>query len=608
MMPPPPQSHKNGTARWKDPAILIAIVSAMVLAIVMLGPAIEHPKSRIVGFWNHPDCLGNHWLLVWVAEQFLSFESILHNPSYYAPFGDAPWLAGNGSEGFLYAPFHAIFGWPLGANIYVFFICVFNGLSAYVLARCVGAGKWASLVCLSAIASSPYLAIELSSGRFSQANLGFFLLSLGLFFSVLKKPTKYNSAGLAICGALCCLFYFYYAFFLVLVGSIILLVERSQKKTPPRAFWAAVGIAFLLLTPLFWTFFSNWSLIPGSNEVGFPHPESRAHSAEFRPLDLIAGQARFVALTQSLPILLLVGYGLIAKHRRTQRVETWMLFGVGLVAWWLSMGPDGGLYTLVYGLHPFLERFWWPYRHGILLTIFWAVLAAKSMPPSWEQNVWPVLLIVVLVPLSFQAQGVSTQAKTSQIAVEPAFYTNLAKRDGKVILQTPLNPKLGSTQTPLIYQLYHQKRMLNGHAPWVERVRPPQWDAMLQSNSFLSGLVQYEEGLISGRVEFDPTDLEKLRKQGLRYLIVDQEFYLLSLRKLTRNTRTAFERLFGPPLKNMGGKRVWAFDIHNWSGDNYWVFDEWQWPHHLKAQSSGQALQGRRHPSTLFPSQRNESK
>jgi len=607
MTPPAPQHHTEKDARWKDPAVLVAIAIAIVLAFVMLGPAIQNPKSRIVGNWNHPDCLGNHWLLVWVAEQLLSFQSILHNPSYYAPFGDAPWLAGNGSEGFLYAPFHALWGWPFGSNIYVFFICIFNGLSAYVLARCVGAGKWASLVCLSAIASSPYVAMELSSGRFSQANLGFFLLSIGLFFSVRKHPTKYNCIGLAIAGALCCLFYFYYAFFLVIIGGVILLVDRFQKKSPPKAFWAAIGIAFVLLLPLFWTFFSNWALIPGSDETVFPHPESRYHSASFRPLDLLAGEARFVALAQSLPILLLLGYGFIARHRKKQQTETWMFFGIGLMAWWLSIGPEGGLYTVIYGVHPFLERFWWPYRHGIILTTFWAVLAAKNMPPVWENKVWPVLLIVCLVPLSFHMQGVSIQAKTSRISEAPAFYTNLAKREGSMILQTPLNPKLGAIQTPLIYQLYHQKRMLNGHAPWVERVRPPKWDAMLQSNSFLSALVNYEAGIASGQVNFDPAHLEELKKKGLRYLIVDQEFYLLSLRKLTQNTRKAIERLFGPPLKNMGGKRVWAFDIHNWSGDNYWVFDEWTWPHQLKTPPTGQALQGRRHPSTLFPPQRNKA-
>ena len=84
--------------------------------MLMLGPATLEPNSRLVGNWMHPDCLSNHWLLVWVAERTLGFESLLHNTAYYAPIGDAPWLAGNGSQGLFYSPFHALLSWPASST------------------------------------------------------------------------------------------------------------------------------------------------------------------------------------------------------------------------------------------------------------------------------------------------------------------------------------------------------------------------------------------------------------------------------------------------------------------------------------------------------------
>ena len=75
------------------------VLLCLGLALGVAGPLALDPANRIAGDWRHPDCLGNHWLLVWVAEQIRSGGSLLHNDLYYWPFGDAPWLAGNGSEG-----------------------------------------------------------------------------------------------------------------------------------------------------------------------------------------------------------------------------------------------------------------------------------------------------------------------------------------------------------------------------------------------------------------------------------------------------------------------------------------------------------------------------
>jgi hypothetical protein len=562
----------------------------------MLGPAILDPSGRIVGNWNHPDCLGNHWLLVWVAEQVLSLESLLHNPNYYAPFGDAPWLAGNGSEGILYAPFHALWGWPVGANLYLFLICTFNGIGAYFLGRSLAGGRFGSLLLLAAVGCSPYVSQELSSGRFSQANLGFFLVSLALFFRILEKPTKKCALALALSGAATCLFYFYYAFFLGLIGLVVLAHRWLKKKRIPREFWIACALGLALTLPLFWVYASHWEQIPGTNEVIFPHPESFLHASGFSYKNLINGEGRLVAMSQSMSLLSLAGYA-VFKGRHSGHSNR-LLFVLAVLAWLLCLGPQGKIYNAIYGIHPVLNRFWWPTRHALILTVMVAALATRAIPKTWEKKAWPVLLIALSVPLSFKAQGLILHARSSPIALPPALYTSLSKMKGEVLLQTPLNPRATSVQTPMIYQLFHKKKMINGHAPWVDRVRPAAWDDLVSENSFLAALSAYETSLTKGQVTFEKEDFDALIEMGLRYLVVDQEFYVLKLRPLAYGTRMAFQDLFGPPV--LQGKRAWIFDVQNWNQQAFFNFTPWNWPKGLRPSQDGQALNGRRPPSTLF--------
>jgi hypothetical protein len=320
------------------------------------------------------------------------------------------------------------------------------------------------------------------------------------------------------------------------------------------------------------------------------------HAAGWSLTNLVTGKGRVVAMNQAFSLLSLAGFACF-KGRKTGP-SPFLFLGLALMAWLLCLGPQGGVYTAVYGLHPVLQRFWWPMRHAIILTVMIAALATRAVPPSWEKRAWPVLLLVLSIPLSLRAQGLMVQAKTSPIAA-PKMYQDLAKKPGDILLQTPLNPRLTTVQTPLITQLYHKKKMLNGHAPWVDRVRPAAWDTLIQNNSFLAALSAYEAAEISGKVQFKVEDFQALRDLGLRYLVVDQEFYLLKLRGLVKGERAAFQKLFGSPI--LQSKRSWVFDTAQWNEEPSFDFPEWTWPKDLRRGRNGQAINGRRPASVLFP-------
>ena len=80
---------------------IVALILSVGLAAFQLAPALKDAAHLAPGNWHHPDCLSNHWLLIWVAEQISRGQGIAHNSLYYWPIGDMPVLAGNGSEGFV---------------------------------------------------------------------------------------------------------------------------------------------------------------------------------------------------------------------------------------------------------------------------------------------------------------------------------------------------------------------------------------------------------------------------------------------------------------------------------------------------------------------------
>ena len=191
--------------------------------------------------------------MIWVAEQMLAGESIAVNDRYYWPVGDQPVLAGNGSEGIAYYPFHALLGWPTGLTFYALLVLTLNGISGYLLARAAGAERWSALVTIGVTGMAPFTIQELSSGRFSQVSIFWMLLTLTSWIHLLNRPGVRRAVWTGLLWAATCLFYWYYGFFTVGAGLIILLGHRWRSGVlTPRA-WRMIGTSALaglaLLSP-----------------------------------------------------------------------------------------------------------------------------------------------------------------------------------------------------------------------------------------------------------------------------------------------------------------------------------------------------------------------
>ncbi len=564
--------------RWT----LAAVALAFGGAALVIAPVLAAPGSTIVCGWVHPDCLGNHWLLTWVADQLSHGRSLVHNDRYYWPVGDSPWLAGNGSDGFLYLPWHLLLGWPRAAAAHTLTILTLNGLGAWALARAAGASPAAALTAAPTAAMTVYASFELGAGRFSQADMGFLAFFLASWLRLLDAPSMRRSLISALLLAGTSALYWYYGLFAVIAGAVLLAFRgkelRSWTLWKPLLLFAATFSA--AIGPLLWVFLSNWALIPGTGEAAlFPHPEATADSC-WPGIPFVAGAGRHAGRALPLTTVALAFFLLV---RRRDRV-TIGLAALGLVFAALMAGPliPHGPYEWLYGLAEPLKRFWWPYRHVVVVNFVYITLAALAvdhLPVGPRARTVASVVLALSIPLQLSLGRAPYGALFSEAHVPVVFYQEVGVLPGTVLIEPPLTPDLAASQATLMYQLDHGKTLLNGHALWVQRVRPAGWDTFVDGNSFLAACRRLERGELDGRFEFDGNDLTALFDQGVLTITVNREYFPGRYSELTTAYARVLDALFGEAA--VKGPKAQAWDMGRWTGATEAEFERFAWPDKL---------------------------
>lgn len=570
----------TGTGRANAVAVvLVAAALYLGCGLFVTYPAWLSWDYGVIGDWRHPDMISNHWMYRWVAETLAQGDGagLLHNDRYYVPVGDSPVLAGNGSDAVLYGAaarvLRPLAAWPGGVTAWVLGIIVLNGLSGLALARSAGA-RWAgSLFAGSVLALSPYLAHELSGLRLAQLPVYPFAFFLAAWLRMLQQTGRARlvCAGLAgVAYALTALLYWYYGLWAALVGAALFLLWQPLSTLRARP-WPALG-AFLAvsLPPVIAglaVFLGNWGDVVGADEAVFPHPLAIESGLPVTfPFYVGSVERRELALS-----LVLVGLaGLGAWHRRTRETALWGGIAVAFLS--LAWGPElllpsgastgvPGPFQVLYGLHPTLQRYWWPYRHLLVTTLALLPLAAHAVDRLGERagaalegsrGKLAMMALTALVLTYARAGELDFRGALLWTHVSwwdpPVAYTRVADLPGDALFELPVAPQICSSQQTLSYQWVHGKRMANGHAQWVDRVRPDAWDDWVEGNSFLSRVAEFERGQLFGPFAFKPEDVVAVRDAGVRHLVVNAEYFPRELYPLVPAYRQIFTELFGEPV------------------------------------------------------------
>ena len=618
-----------------------AWVGLVLAALLALGAALasgwdvaRDPRQTFLCSQGHPDCLGNHWLLGWVSDQIRTGGSLLHNDRYYWPVGDAPWLAGNGNEAFLYAPLDWALGWPLSANVYLLGMLAFNGVAAYVLARSVGARPAAALPAATTGAVLVYATWEMRAGRFSQASVGWLALFLGAWLRQLTAPSWQRGALAGGLLAATSFFYWYHGFFGVVAGALLVAARvgtregRDTLRANIVSYILFAGVYLLVIAWPLHVFLDGWRSIPGTSESVFPHPEAAGDGLwPSVPFLEQPGRGAGRALPFTTCLLAAVGALSFSQQKRVGPLPSydlrsgapWRVAGlVAVVVLFLGLMAgtkiEHGPYEAVYGLAEPLRRFWWPSRHVVVVNLALVALAGiglERLLAGWEARrgtgrastfgiTTAGFVLAVSVPMQLELQGAPWRVRYGVVEWPATFYVGLAELPGTVLAEPPLSPQVAGSQVPLMYQRLHGKQLLSGHAPWVARVRPRAWDDFMVDNTFTRALMDLERGrLRDGLVRFDAADLQRLLDAGVRTWVVNREHFPLAMKGLTEAYAQAFNALFGPAVRS--GPRVQAWDAGRWDGLTHEVrVPPFLWPDDLPRAQPGLPLQGMRPMGLAF--------
>ena len=195
-------------------------------------------------------------------------------------------------------------------------------------------------------------------------------------------------------------------------------------------------------------------------------------------------------------------------------------------------------------------------------------------------------------------QGAPAQVHLTPMKLPPEGYSTLGEKPAGVLLEPPIAPAASGTQQHLIYQRYHGKTLLSGHALWVDRVRPDTWDTFVEANSFLRQLQRLERGELTDTLHFSAQDLQALIDRDLRWVSLNRSFFVFPLRDLVRSYRTVFDDLFGTPVIRDSG--LWIWDTHKWTGRERVEIPPFTWPTGVTPGGPDQPVLGRRPKSTVF--------
>jgi hypothetical protein len=302
-------------------------------------------------------------------------------------------------------------------------------------------------------------------------------------------------------------------------------------------------------------------------------------------------------------VLVLAAVGAVTGRARRSTMA-WLVVGLG--AWVLGWGPGASRspYTLLYGLHAALRRFWWPLRHVVLVQVALGALATAgvaALQPRLPRAParWLGAAAALVVGLTLALQGAPSRLEQSAIHFPPPGYAELGALEAGAVVSLPLAPEATGTNHPMLFQLAHGHPMVTGHSPWVKRARPEAWDRWVQDNGFLASMAQLERaGWAGGNLTVSPDDIAALRSAAVRWFVVDRTLVPKALGAMVLRETQLLTALFGPPVVQTADMKVW--DLHQYNTTTEVRLGSWQWPAHLQPAGPEWPLAAERPPSPML--------
>jgi hypothetical protein len=525
----------------------------VTIASVLLTIALTYPVAFQIdrlGRLNTDDGRWSIWVVSWVAHALTSRPWSVFDANIFYPerltlaYSEANLLAG-----LIGAPVWLLTGNPYTTYNVVFLASfVFSLVAMYYLVRYLTASRGAAAVTAILFAFCPYVFAR--TAHVQLLFIGTLPLVLLQLHRLIDAPTLRPALGLGVAlwlAALSCGYYGIFAALLVGLGLVWFGVTRRLGANRDYVIGAmiAVGVSVALTLPFFLPYLETAAR-------GFKRTlrDAELYSANLPAFAASAAWAHQAWLpfighyTEVLfPGILAAVLGLVSILALVRRGWDggahdvgFFYLTVGVLGFWLALGPGAGLYHVMYSYVPGFGFLRAPGRAGVLVTLALCVLSASVVRDLIVRSRHTAMTVAVLVMLAVVDLVRVPLTQFRLVPALPAAYEVLASL-----------PRGALAEFPYWYQTTdlprHAQYMLNSTAHWQPLVNgysdfiPPSFiETMRQLASFPS-----DESLwiLSQRgTRYVTLHLDLYAESQIADLIERLDRHKLRLRPLYRNGST----------------------------------------------------------------------
>jgi hypothetical protein len=511
--------------------VLTALAVGAVLAAALSYPTIVRPGSV-----SRQDGDGrlSVWNVAWIAHSLVDDPRHLVDANIFYPHtGALSYSEPNLVAGLMAAPVYALTRNPLAAhNVVVYVVLVLAFVLTWALVRRLTGSASSALVAAAAFAFAPYIAAK--TAHIQLLMLWVFPLVFLAFHRLADGPSPGRGAilGAALAvAALSCGYYGIFAGLALGVGAVWFAFRQAR----PRRYWLSLAVAVVvagaLVGPVLGTYLKLRREQGAARVLNVE--EARGYSADLRSYVSSTSWAhesvsRAIGLGKEIlfpgvVVTLLAMFALwhggrIGRQPASQAAQNssrapflvfYFYVAIIALAFWVSLGPDAGLYTWLSHVVPFMSFLRAPARFGVLVVFGLAVIAGFGLArlQSSGRHSWltPILLVgvaldVAAVPWDLRDPG----------PVSPA-YRELAKlpRGGVIEFHFPYKPTDLHRHTRYMYgSIWHWQPIINGYTDFI----PPDFREMTDP---VNGVNNFP----------DPGSFRMLRDHQARYVVIHWDTY-----------------------------------------------------------------------------------
>lgn len=420
------------------------------------------------------------WVVAWVAHALTTNPLRVYEANIFHPHPHALALSEpNIGAGILAAPGYFIFRDPLAAhNTAVLASFVLAVVGTYALARYLTTSKVGAASAGIAFAFCPYVMSHTAHIQLMvTAGLPLTLLALHRF---VDRPTMARAATMgAVIAAqgLSCAYYGILAGLLAGAGIIFFAVSRRLLRD--KRYWLGAGAATLVSVAIVAPFFVPHLMAQRASGFARTLNDARIFSADWRSY-LASGSW---AHRWMLPLLgrwkeplnpgflvaacAIAGVWAGSRSGREGRLRDITIFYilVTVLACWISFGPGGGLYTVLYSTIPVFSFVRAPSRFGIAVSLGLAVLMAIAIDAlSRRGRGWRIGLSVV--PILVAAELAVAPLPLDRMPTVPAVYRFLAWLPRGAVAEFPFygGRQVEFNAVYMVFSTYHWQPLVNGYS------------------------------------------------------------------------------------------------------------------------------------------------